>query len=150
VVRLHLPPLRERAEDIRELVLHFAAWFSRRHARPIAGVTAAALDRLALHSWPGNVRELGNVMERAVLSAPGEVISIDSIQLDVTAPRPAVAGEALPGYAPLLPMADVEALHIARVLREVDGHLGKAAEILGLHRNTVSRKAQEYGIQVTG
>jgi DNA-binding NtrC family response regulator len=148
VVRLHLSPLRERQDDIRELALHYADRFAHEYARAVIAVTREALERLEAHPWPGNVRELRNVMERAVLVAPGEVIGVQHVQLDRPAPV-APAGGDLPGYSPTMPMAEVEALHISRVLAEVDGHLGRAAEILGIHRNTVSRKAREYGIEVS-
>jgi DNA-binding NtrC family response regulator len=148
VVRLHLSPLRERQDDIRELALHYADRFAHEYARAVSAVTREALERLEAHPWPGNVRELRNVMERAVLVAPGDVIGVQHVQLDRPAPV-APAGGDLPGYSPTMPMAEVEALHISRVLAEVDGHLGRAAEILGVHRNTVSRKAREYGIEVS-
>ncbi|HEX6068622.1 MAG TPA: sigma-54 dependent transcriptional regulator [Longimicrobiaceae bacterium] len=148
VVRLHLAPLRERREDVRELALHYGALFAREYGRPVGSISAEALERLEGHAWPGNVRELRNVMERAVLVAPGEVIAGNHVELDRPA-APAVAAGNLPGYTPTLTMAEVEALHITRVLAEVEGHLGRASEILGLHRNTVSRKAREYGIEVS-
>jgi transcriptional regulator with GAF, ATPase, and Fis domain len=147
VVRLHLPPLRERAGDVRALALHYAARFARAYGRPLRAVSAAALDALARHGWPGNVRELRNVVERAVLLAQGPTLLPAHVQTDARPAAPRAEGvSALPGYAPTLSMAQVEALHIARVLAAVDGHFGRAAEVLGMHRNTVSRKAAEYGI----
>jgi two-component system response regulator AtoC len=148
VVRLHLAPLRERRDDVRELALHYGSLFARAYGRAVEFIAADALGKLEGHPWPGNVRELRNVMERAVLVAPGEVIAGDHVELDRPA-APAGPGGNLPGYTPTLTMAEVEALHITRVLAEVDGHLGRASEILGLHRNTVSRKAREYGIEVS-
>jgi DNA-binding NtrC family response regulator len=145
VVRLHLPPLRERWGDVRELALHYTALLAAEHGRQVRYLSAAALRRLEGHSWPGNVRELRNVIERAVLGAWGETVTSDAIRIDVQRERPA-SGGTLPGYSPKLTLAEVEALHIARVLAEVDGQLGRAAEVLGVHRNTVSRKAQEYGL----
>jgi DNA-binding NtrC family response regulator len=145
VVRLHLPPLRERQGDIRELALHYTARLAAEHGRRLRYLSASALQRLEGHSWPGNVRELRNVIERAVLVTRGETLTSEEIRIDAPRERPA-AVEALPGYSPTLTLAEVEALHIARVLAEVDGQLGRAAELLGVHRNTVSRKAQEYGL----
>ena len=147
VVRLHLAPLRERPGDIRELAVHYGARFAARHGREVSAISASALARLEDHSWPGNIRELRNVMERAVLVAPGDTIGAEHVDLDPPRADVRAVGN-LPGYAPGLSMADVEALHIARVLEEVDGHLGRAAEVLGLHRNTVSRKARDHGIEV--
>lgn len=145
VVRLHLPPLRERGADVRSLALHFAAHYAAEYECAARFIASAALERLEEHEWPGNVRELRNVLERAVLTAPGDTIRLEDIELDRR--RGVIReGEALPGYHGRLTMAEVERLHIARVLEEVGGHLGRAAEVLGMHRNTVSRKAQEYGI----
>ncbi|HEX6912990.1 MAG TPA: sigma-54 dependent transcriptional regulator [Longimicrobium sp.] len=147
VVRLHLPPLRERPGDVRALALHYAARFAREHGRAVDSIAADALDRLEAHRWPGNVRELRNVMERAALLAPGAVILPEHLQVDAAAPAPPAGPvETLPGYETGMTMAQVEALHIAQVLARVDGHFGRAAEILDMHRNTVSRKALEYGI----
>ncbi|HEX2095009.1 MAG TPA: sigma-54 dependent transcriptional regulator [Longimicrobiaceae bacterium] len=147
VVRLHLPPLRERTGDLRLLALHYAARFARAYGTALRAVSPAALERLEAHSWPGNVRELRNVLERAVLLAPGDTLLPEHLEIDRRgAPETMPAGVFLPGYGPTLSMAQVEALHIARVLEHVGGHFGRAAEILGMHRNTVSRKALEYGI----
>jgi DNA-binding NtrC family response regulator len=148
VVRLHLPALRERPGDVRALALHYAARFARTYARPLRSISPAALERLEAHAWPGNVRELRNVLERAVLMAPGQTLLPEHLEMDATTSADAStpAGETLPGWSPTLSMAQMEALHIARVLEHVGGHFGRAAEILDVHRNTVSRKAAEYGI----
>jgi DNA-binding NtrC family response regulator len=147
VVRLHLPPLRERPGDVRALALHYAARFAREHGRAVDSLADEALRRLEAHGWPGNVRELRNVMERAALIAPGTIILPEHLQVDAApAAEPAGPVETLPGYGVEMTMAQVEALHISQVLARVDGHFGRAAEILDMHRNTVSRKAMEYGI----
>jgi len=148
VVRLHLPPLRARPGDLRPLALHYTARFARAYGRPLRAVSEEALERLAAHPWPGNVRELRNVLERAVLLATGDTLLPAHLELDgpgAAAPEPA-PGTALPGYSPELSMAQVEALHLRQVLDRVGGHFGRASEVLGMHRNTVSRKAAEYGI----
>ena len=147
VVRLHLPPLRERPGDVRALALHYAGRFAREHARPLSGVAEEALRRLEAHTWPGNVRELRNLMERSVLTARGTVLLPEHVQVDARGPAaPAAFAETLPGYSVEMTMAQVEALHIAQVLDRVGGHFGRAGEVLDMHRNTVSRKAMEYGI----
>jgi DNA-binding NtrC family response regulator len=147
VVRLHLPPLRERGSDLRTLAMYYAGRFAAEHARPLHGVSEAALEKLESHSWPGNVRELRNVIERAVLMGTGETLQAEQVELESRRPgRAAAAGPGLPGYSPGMTMAEVEALHIEQVLRRVGGHYGRAADVLGMHRNTVSRKAQDYGL----
>jgi Nif-specific regulatory protein len=94
------------------------------------------------------VRELRNVAERAVLVARGPVLLPEHLPLEPAggrAPSPPAA-DAEPGYPPTLPLAEVERRHIAAVLRAVGGHMGRAAETLGLHRNTLTRKVREFGL----
>ncbi len=147
VVRLHLPPLRERPGDLRPLALHHAARVAAAYGRAVGWMAAETLARLEEHPWPGNVRELRNAIERAVLLAPGDTLLPEHLELERRGSASAApSGATLPGWSPDLSMAQVEALHLAQVLRRVDGHFGRASEILGMHRNTVSRKAAEYGI----
>ena len=151
VVELAVPPLRERGDDIRRLALHFAALFGERHGRPIRGISARALQRLESYEWPGNVRELRNVVDRAVMLCRGDVITSGSLRLGPAAPNAGPRGTwPTEGYRPDASLAGVEADHITRVLRSVRGHLGNAADVLGIHRNTLSRKVREYGIAVPG
>jgi DNA-binding NtrC family response regulator len=147
VVDIGLPPLRERGDDIRALALHFARVFAEQHGKSIRALSEGALSRIQAARWPGNVRELRNVMDRAVLLTPGPVIPSGALRLGAAAPRmSATAGAALIGYPTRASLAEVEADHIARVLASFDGHIGNAAESLGIHRNTLARKIQEYGV----
>jgi len=152
VVELHLPPLRDRAFDLRELALHFAADFALRYGRPLRAITEAALDRLASHAWPGNVRELRNVLDRAVLLANDVVLRSGELRLGAGSPHASgrAGTEVAGGYPPTLSLEQVEADHIRRVLGSVGGHMGRAAEVLGIHRNTLTRKVQDYGLEVGG
>ncbi len=148
VVELHLPPLRERAGDIRTLALHFGAHFAHRHSKPISAISERALRRLETAAWPGNVRQLRNVMDRAALLATGTTIRSDDLRLGAAVPIASAHSDAGagPGYAPTLSLREVEADHIRRVLEAVRGHMGRAAETLGIHRNTLSRKMRELGV----
>ncbi len=149
VVELHIPSLRERSDDIRDLALHFGARFARRYGRPVRAVTEEALERLEAYSWPGNVRELRNVMDRAVVLARGPVLGSGDLRIGAGSPRssPRAEEDGKPsGYPPTFSMKEVEVEHIRRVLGHTGGHIGDAAEILGIHRNTLSRKVKEYGI----
>jgi DNA-binding NtrC family response regulator len=151
VVELHIPPLRQRASDVRELALHFAARFAERYDRPVRAITVEALRRLESYVWPGNVRELRNVMDRAVLLASGGVLRSGDLRLGAGSPRSSAraAAERDAGYPPTLSLEEVEADHIRRVLAHLGGHMGNAAAALGIHRNTLTRKVQEYGIEGT-
>ena len=145
VVELSLPPLRARGADVRLLALHFAAAFARRHERPVRSITERALVHLETAAWPGNVRELRNVMDRAVLLSRGATIRAGDLRIGSAAPTAAApATDAPVGYAPTLSLEAVEADHIRRVLRAVDGHIGDAADRLGIHRNTLTRKMKAY------
>ena len=148
IVEISLPPLRERGKDVRSLALHFAAQFADRHGRPIRAISAQALARLEGDPWPGNVRELRNVMDRAILLTSGAVIRSGALRLGAAAPRSSSPAreERTPGYPDTASLAAVEADHIRRVLDSVDGQVSKAASVLGIHRNTLTRKVQEYDI----
>jgi two-component system response regulator AtoC len=150
VVTLNLPRLADRGSDLDLLVRHFVAQYAVRYGRSIRGIARPVMEVLHRHPWPGNVRELKNVLERAVLLAHGPVLLTEHLPLDQLRPpdsdAAAADGSPLPGYTPDLPLADVERLHIREVLKLVSGHLGRASEVLGVHRNTLTRKIREYGL----
>src|SRR6478672_4191276 len=156
VVRLRLPPLRDRREDIPQLAARFMAGAARRLQVPAKTLSAAALERLRAHHWPGNVRELENICWRLAALAPGEVVTAaDLADVLPDAPTSADADAAwlqrLDGWARGQLQAGVEDLHAQarqafdRVLLQAamahcNGHRGEAAAALGLGRNTVTRK----------
>ncbi|HEX7939022.1 MAG TPA: sigma-54 dependent transcriptional regulator [Gemmatimonadaceae bacterium] len=142
VVSLHLPSLRERGDDLLRLATHFIKEFSRQHGRVITGITRAALDALCAHAWVGNVRELRNAIERASLVADGETLRLSDLPhgLHGSRPAPAARSDAPPT------LAELEARHIAQVLASTGGRVATAAKILGVHRNTLTRKMREYGL----
>jgi len=147
VVRVHLPPLRDRTQDLLPLAEHFAALFGERHGRPVRAFSRLAVEALRRRPWPGNVRELRNVLDRATLLARGGVIR--SVDLgDPGAPPGLAAGGGgwEDGYPPHLSLREVEERHLRRVLSHTGGHLGEAATILGIHRNTMTAKVREYEI----
>jgi two-component system, NtrC family, response regulator AtoC len=147
VVRVGLPPLRARMEDLVPLVETFVSRFARRHDRSIHALSSRALEELEGRSWPGNVRELRNVIDRAVLLARGGVVrSIDLAEALGAPSFSALETDVADGYAPTLSLREVEERHIRRVLAATGGHLGEAAEILGVHRNTMTAKVRDYGI----
>ncbi len=146
-VRIQIPPLRERAEDVVPLALHFAALFAERYARELEGITEEAVRLLEAHGWPGNVLELRNVMDRAVLRARGRWIDAGDLALDAAPPRLSPRSAADAGYPPTRSLADVERDHIRKVLHYTRGAMGQAADILGIHRNTLTRKVDQYGLR---
>ena len=148
VLDVHLPPLRARSGDLPLLARHFAASFALGHGRSIQGITRDAMRALEEHPWPGNVRELRNVMDRAVLLTQGSVIGRGALRLGAASPSrsPINANDAGIGYSTDASLAFVEADHIRRVLEANRGQVGTAAGVLGLHRNTLSRKIREFGL----
>jgi DNA-binding NtrC family response regulator len=149
VVTVELPSLVERGGDLDLLILHYAAVYAHRYGRSLRGIAREAMEVLRGHGWPGNVRELRNVLERSVLLAAGPVLLVEHLPLDQLRggrEQPQPGRHALSGYRPDLSLAEVEALHIREVLDRVDGHLGRASEVLGVHRNTLTRKVREYGL----
>ena len=143
VVQLHIPPLRERREDIIPLVDHFLTLSADKTNRPRRNITPSAKDLLVGYDWPGNVRELANVIERAtVLSRTETLDAVDFAQL--RAPETAIVAPSIPLD---MPLRDLEKEHIENVLKANEFSLQKSAEILGIHRNTLRQKMKDYGIE---
>jgi two-component system nitrogen regulation response regulator GlnG len=143
VVIVQLPRLTERGDDLLLLTAYFVRQFAGKSGKRIDAISDRAFDALRNRPWVGNVRELRNVIERAVIVATDATLRLEHLPDEL---RSDEAG--LPGRSPsgLLTLADAEARHIARVLAHVGGQIGAAAEILGIHRNTLTRKIREYGL----
>jgi two-component system response regulator HydG len=137
VIPIHLPPLRERREDIPLLAEHFLCRAATASGKGIKGLTPEAMEALLRHPWPGNVRELENVVERAVTLTAGDQITPDTLLLETSAaPAPA----ALLAQAARRPtLEELTAEYVELVLREVGGDKAKAAEILGVSKRTLYR-----------
>jgi Nif-specific regulatory protein len=147
VVQLDLPPLRARgATDIKRLARHFAAAAAKRHDRPLPLLTPAALDRLCAYRWPGNVRELENCLESAVVIMEGSRIDAHDLPLPESsaAPPKSAPKQAAPG-APPKTLEQVEREHILYVLAVAGQNRSKAAKLLGIGRNTLTRKLKKLG-----
>jgi DNA-binding NtrC family response regulator len=135
-----MPPLRERAEDIRLLAEHFLDLFASEMRVERPTLTAQALELLESHSFPGNVRELKNMIERALIDSGGEAIAPAHLRLIGRAPRP--AGAAAPEAAAPLPLNldDAESVLIQRALQETAGNVVAAARLLGVNRSRIYRR----------
>jgi DNA-binding NtrC family response regulator len=140
VIRIEVPPLRERATDIPELVHAMLVRASRGGTGPL-GITDEAMRWLVRHDWPGNVRELANVVERAVAMTDHDTIVLEDVR-DLPARGPSdPTGDLLASAAERhLPLAEVERGYIRRVLDACDGNVSRAARILGIDRRTLYRK----------
>jgi DNA-binding NtrC family response regulator len=147
VVPIHVPPLRERREDVPLLVEHFVRKAARECHRDVRGVSAGALEVLGRYEWPGNVRELENVIARAVALARNAVIQLQDVPLDVAIPETGARLAEDTGPPLRDAMAQFERQYILRVLERVGWNVSRAARELGVHRNTILAKLSAWGIQ---
>jgi DNA-binding NtrC family response regulator len=145
-LQLQVPPLRQRAEDVPLLARALLQQLAADMGRPATELDDGALDALRRHPWPGNVRELRNVLERAVLLHDPGTVSAAHLAFDRFAGGPAAAEGGGAGEGPLLTLREMEALHIRRCLDAEGGHVGRAAERLGIPRSTLYSKLKEHGL----
>ena len=139
---IHVPPLRERKEDVPLLAAHFVSDFARRMGKNVDRIGSAAAARLAAYRWPGNVRELANVMERAVILCEGSVIQDEHVGVLERGSRPGESDV-------FLTLAEMERQHIQRALARTGGVLAGpqgAARLLGMRRSTVWSRMRKLGI----
>lgn len=143
VFQIHLPPLRERAGDVRILAKAFVKDFSVRLARPVTEITSAFLEALEQQPWKGNIRELRNVIERSLIVCESERLDVADLPLDIQNTHYEQSDETTPGSFELSAM---ERRHIARVLEYTKGNKTEAARLLKIGLTTLYRKIEEYGI----
>jgi DNA-binding NtrC family response regulator len=138
-VVIHLPPLRERREDIVPLAEHYLARYSERYKRTFEGFDRSARQALESHLWPGNVRELGHAIERSVLMAKSAAITAQDLGVQAAAASAAVSGDDMT-------LEQSEKLFIQKVLAKHAGDVRKAAEQLGVSRSALYRRLQHFGL----
>jgi DNA-binding NtrC family response regulator len=147
VISLHIPPLRERPEDISELIDYFLALFRQRFNRPALDLTAEARQRLETFSWPGNVRELRNTLERAAALSTTDILEVgdggQGLVVGKSDFSPAPTPQPPTPTSPAT-LDELERQHILRVLDETGGNRERAAAILGISARTLYRKLREY------
>lgn len=142
-ISVHLPPLRDRREDIMPLAEAFLKRFAAQANRPIRGFTPSAVDRLTGFDWPGNIRQLQNEIQRAVLLSEGDMV--DASDLSITRARPESAESQDTNFTLL---EGVERNAIIQMLKETGGNKLEAAKRLGIGRQTLYNKIKAYGIEV--
>jgi sigma-54 dependent transcriptional regulator, acetoin dehydrogenase operon transcriptional activator AcoR len=152
VLEVKIPPLRERKEDIPAIARSLVAKISKRLERPLVAISAEALQKLSGYYWPGNVREMENVLERALIRTRGAMtLASEHIELPVNGIRHAVSSarevEHASETAGFGRLRDVEKRAIAEVLGSCRGNIKQAAARLGIARNTLYRKMQEFGLE---
>ncbi|OQA87310.1 MAG: Transcriptional regulatory protein ZraR [Lentisphaerae bacterium ADurb.Bin242] len=146
VVSIHIPPLRERQEDIPPLVNHFLAFFAKENGRPPLTISESAMSALCSYSWPGNIRELKNCVERMVVLTRGQIIELDNVPIHIREKITPGITKTILGTSSC-DLERNEKILIARALEECKGNRTKAAEKLGISRRTLHRKLAAYGIE---
>ncbi len=148
VVPFNIPPLRERREDIAPLLDTFIQEYATHYNRKIIGANDSTIALLQKYDWPGNIRELRNAVERAILLAESKVLSTSDFSHIEDARRQLNAKSDLERKRDTRPLAEVERQHIIIALKKHQYNQARAAEALGLHRNTLRNKIIEYGIEI--
>src|SRR5277367_4718337 len=139
-IEIHLPPLRERREDIELLAQHFLGNYAQRYRKTISGFDVVATQVLHEHPWPGNVRELDHAIERGVLLATGPQVKAADLGLRAAAPGSTARLEEMS-------LDEVEHHLIQRTLSRYDGNVSQAAKALGLSRSAMYRRLQKHGLE---
>ena len=149
MVSLHVPPLRERREDIPRFIDHFLEIYRQRFNRPKLDLSPEARQGLLKYSWPGNVRELRNCLERAAAISVSDKIEASQIPFLSTEQKSPATNHAAHAAAPAVEtvpktLEELEREPILRVLNQSDGNRERAAAILGISSRTLYRKLREY------
>src|SRR5437764_6586699 len=147
-ITIHVPPLRERTEDIQLLTDHFLHMYAQKYERPITGVSQAAYQRLFIHTCTGNVRELQNVIERAVLLAKDKQIEPVDLPFDNGSLPEGAAAVAEWEVPPNMTLEDIEKMVIEKTLQRTGGNKQAAANLLGIYRPRLYSKIRKYQIDV--
>jgi DNA-binding NtrC family response regulator len=150
VVPIHLPPLRERREDIPLLINAFVQEFARQNNKRITGLSADAQEALQSYEWPGNIRELRAAIEHAVALCRGERLGVRDLPARITGQPASEAGLVTASAAPSnLNLETMEKNFIHQALRLTDRNVTEAAKLLGISRRTLHRKIKTYKIDPT-
>ncbi len=140
VVSIHIPPLRQRKNDIAPLVAHFLEKYNRQLKKTVQGFTPEALDLMLDYNWPGNVRELENTVERLVVFSVGPYLDLSDLAFSGVEFCPPSGNEAIS-------LRDMERDHILRILQQCEGRRTDAARLLGIDRKTLREKLKRYQIE---
>jgi len=147
VIRINLPPLRERGSDIASLADFFIKKYSTATGIAVEGISKPALKLLLKYTWPGNVRQLESVIERAVLMAEGSIIQPEDLPAEIG--NLAVQGGVVPFELPPegINFEEMEKALIIKAMERVDWVIGKAAPVLGLSYKTLQYRLEKHGIE---
>jgi two-component system, NtrC family, response regulator AtoC len=148
VVSIHLPPMRERGDDILLLARHFVRDFARRFQKPFTDLSSEAEEALKAYAWPGNVRELRNLMERVVLLEDGPLVRLEHLPSELLGRGSGIPVSTAESRAfGVSTLAQLEAEHIAEVLRLTEGNKSQAARVLGISRQGLIEKLRRLRLE---
>ena len=142
VIPINIPPLRERKEDLPLLVETFISELQVKTDKPIKGISREAMEAMWAYTWPGNIRELINALEYAFVTCSGVVIDISNL------PDAVLPSEGMKVPRPPLGEDDHVKMQLLAALKQANGEKNKAAEILGISRQTLWKRIRKYGIEV--
>jgi two-component system, NtrC family, response regulator AtoC len=151
VLRVEVPPLRVREDDVALLAQHFIEVFSKEFKRPVHGMTRATEAVLKAYTWPGNVRELRNLVERAMLLCEGEMLQpsdFESLHPARSQSAAGLSGFALPAEG--VNLEEVEKSLVVQALERAGGNQTRAATMLGLHRDQIRYRVEKFGLRLAG
>ncbi len=143
-IEIHLPPLRQRPDDIGPLAEHFLRRYRKQYNRPVGQISPELLSHLMAYAWPGNIRELQHALERAVILARGNVLTPDDFFFG-TSPMAVQSGGALPGNS-TLQLDEMERRLIQQAMQKHAGNITDVARELGLSRQALYRRMEKYGL----
>jgi transcriptional regulator with PAS, ATPase and Fis domain len=141
-IEIHVPPLRERLDDIPALCEHFLQIYARKYNKNVTLINEAAMKRMQKYEWPGNVRELQHALERAVIMSAGHVLNPEDFFFKNSQASNDEGQVQLDDYH----LEEVEKILIRKVLKKYDGNITKAANELGLTRSSLYRRLEKYGL----
>jgi transcriptional regulator with PAS, ATPase and Fis domain len=141
-IEIHIPPLRDRLDDIPLLANHFLASYAKKYNKNVRAISEAASKILQKYNWPGNVRELQHAIERAVIMCNSQVLNPDDFFFNSSANRSDESNLNLDDYH----LEEVEKILIRKVLKKHDGNITQAANELGLTRSSLYRRLEKYGL----
>lgn len=147
VIPLHLPPLRERQDDIPLLLQAFLAQYGKEYNQPPKTIEAKALKRLCQYTWPGNIRELKNMVERLVILSSGDQVTLEDLPEELQEKRSLLNIQRLGSRSLKEVREEVERSYIQHKLEENEWNISRTAEILGIERTNLHKKIKAYALQ---
>ena len=145
VIHIHVPPLKERKDDIPLLIASFVQRFAEENGKKIKGIESKARSALYKYDWPGNIRQLQNCIESAVVMCGGEEITLDDLPPSISQ----ASSESQIMIPSGITLAEAEKMLIQQNLAALKGNKSKTAEVLGIGRKTLHRKLADYGLEVS-